>query len=96
MLYSHAYSIITYKQLDTDAWSILAGTGATLMRQCIEHIFDLTKDREQGLVSQLLVVFVQKGALSKDDLLAALHKFIGQLEDLRYGSAVVFTAVLPC
>ena len=69
-----------------DAEAVLrgvAGVGPGLMRVCIEYLFDLTREREQDLVVQLLVSFTKQGAVSSDDLLTALQALTRQLEDLR-------------
>lgn len=59
------------------------------MRNCINHLFELIKAREQESLVQLLAFLVQKKAISKDDFVATLEKLTSQLEDLRWVSCLL-------
>lgn len=58
------------------------GSGPALVRQFVEYLFDLTKEREQAMLVALVVTFLVKDAISRADFLSAMERFSKQLEDL--------------
>lgn len=63
-----------------------AGSGPALVRQFVEYLFDLTKEREQAMLVALVVTFLVKDAISRADFLSAMERFSKQLEDLRWAA----------